>query len=176
MGQLFGRILVPHDFSQHAEKALDLAADLAAEHKGRLLVLNAIPQIVPLSSLAPNDVPVWVPTDELIGQARRDLEALVKRSIRGRVVPYECQVVVGDPSDRILRAAKGCDLVVMATAGRTGLSHLVIGSVAEKVVRHSPAPVLTVRAKLRRARMSLAPSRGRKSARARAGKPGRARR
>jgi len=59
--------------------------------------------------------------------------------------PIEVSVVIGDPMDRILAAAKQADLIVMSTAGRTGLSHLVIGSVAEKVVRHARIPVLTLR-------------------------------
>ncbi len=55
-------------------------------------------------------------------------------------------MVVGYPIDAILEAAKDVDLIVMATQGRTGLPHLLIGSVAERVVRHATKPVLTVRA------------------------------
>ena len=56
-------------------------------------------------------------------------------------------VTVGHPANEIVRAAAKADTIVMATMGRTGLGHLLIGSVAEKVVRHSPVPVLTMRAK-----------------------------
>jgi nucleotide-binding universal stress UspA family protein len=58
---------------------------------------------------------------------------------------FECRVLVGDPFLQIMAGSRTNDLVVMTTAGRTGLSHLMIGSVAEKVVRHPPVPVLTNR-------------------------------
>jgi nucleotide-binding universal stress UspA family protein len=59
-------------------------------------------------------------------------------------------VVLGHPVERILDAARRADTIVMATAGRSGLAHLVIGSVAERVVRHAPVPVLTIRPAARR--------------------------
>jgi nucleotide-binding universal stress UspA family protein len=60
-------------------------------------------------------------------------------------VPVDAKVVIGDAYQRIIAATRGMDGVVMSTSGRTGLSHLLIGSVAEKVVRHSPIPVITLR-------------------------------
>ncbi|TMB48311.1 MAG: universal stress protein [Deltaproteobacteria bacterium] len=69
-----------------------------------------------------------------------------------------CRVVLGDPLQRILAAARDADSIVIATAGRTGLSHLLIGSVAEKVVRHAPVPVLTIRPPAKR-RTSTGPAR-----------------
>ena len=61
---------------------------------------------------------------------------------------YETLVISGDPAERVLETARGlaADLIVMGTHGRKGLSRLVLGSVAERVVRESPVPVLTVRA------------------------------
>jgi nucleotide-binding universal stress UspA family protein len=58
--------------------------------------------------------------------------------------------MVGPPAGCILEAARKADAIVMGTLGRTGLPHLLIGSVAERVVRHAPVPVLTVRAPARR--------------------------
>jgi nucleotide-binding universal stress UspA family protein len=57
------------------------------------------------------------------------------------------QVTAGHPADAIVRTAEelDVDLIIMATHGRTGVAHMVLGSVAEKVVRHAPCPVLTVR-------------------------------
>jgi nucleotide-binding universal stress UspA family protein len=80
-----------------------------------------------------------------VHDTRQRLETQVKKLLGPRRVSFECWVLVGDPFQQIMAAARTTDLIVMATAGRTGLSHLVIGSVAEKVVRHSPAPVLTIR-------------------------------
>jgi nucleotide-binding universal stress UspA family protein len=141
---LFRRILVPHDFSPAATQALALAARLAGP-RGKLLVLHVIPPLNPLSGLPPAE-PVWavLPT-ALLGTELSRLRALVARSVRGRDAPRtRCRVVIGDPALRIL-AARGVDVIVMATAGRTGLGHLLIGSVAEKVVRHARVPVLSFR-------------------------------
>ena len=141
---LFRRILVPHDFSEHASRALAVAAGLAREHHGRLLVLYVITPFQPVSGFPGEGIPL-IPED-LIGSERRRLETIAARTVRGRnAPPVECKVVIGDPFQRIADAARGVDSIVMATAGRTGLSHMLIGSVAEKVVRHAPVPVLTLR-------------------------------
>src|SRR5205809_6439189 len=81
--------------------------------------------------------------------AGRRLEAMVGRVVRGRRLPFECRVHVGGPLERIIDAARGADSIVMSTAGRTGIPRLLIGSVAERVVRHAPLPVLTVRPPVR---------------------------
>jgi universal stress protein A len=84
--------------------------------------------------------------DEMQGSAQRELARLLPE---GTGVPVEItrQVVVGVPHQKILEtaAAEQVDWIVMATHGRTGLSHLVMGSVAERVVRTAPCPVLTLR-------------------------------
>ena len=136
----FRRILVPHDFSESADAALELAADLAASQGGRLAVLHVVEPFHP-----PPEVITWLRQQEIGPQMKR-LEEMVAARIGRRRVPVECRVVVGDPIGAILEAARDVDLIVMATQGRTGLPHLLIGSVAERVVRHSTKPVLTVRA------------------------------
>ena len=71
---------------------------------------------------------------------------MIAKAFRGkRVSGVDAKVVIGDAYQRIIVATRGMDAVVMSTSGRTGLSHLLIGSVAEKVVRHSPIPVITLR-------------------------------
>ncbi len=142
--KLFRRILVPHDFSQHATRALQLAAKLARQHRGRLVVLHVITPFHPVTGL-PEEGMAWIPETDIVADECRRLKALVARTLRGRAPRVECRVTIGDPFHRITDAARGADCIVMATAGRTGLSHLLIGSVAEKVVRHAPVPVLTVR-------------------------------
>jgi universal stress protein A len=88
---------------------------------------------------------------------RRDYyeEALVQlRTLVPATFPgdWEAQVTDGNPADAIVRMAEelDVDLIVMATHGRTGVPHIVLGSVAEKVVRHAPCPVLTIRQKARK--------------------------
>ena len=141
---LFRRILVPHDFSSHATRALKVAARLATAHGGRLVVLHVITPFHPATGM-PEESFEWVPDGDLVAGERRHLEALVSRTVTGRKAPtVTCKVEIGDPFRRIVDAARHADSIVMATAGRTGLSHLLIGSVAEKVVRHSRVPVLTL--------------------------------
>jgi nucleotide-binding universal stress UspA family protein len=144
MTPAFRRILVPHDFSEPATRALVLAADLARRHRGRLMVLHVITPFQPVTGLP--DVGQWIPEAEILAGARKALADVVARTVKGPdAPPVDLQVVLGDPYRRIVDAARRADLIVMATAGRTGVSHLLIGSVAEKVVRHAPVPVLTVR-------------------------------
>ncbi|MFN8545831.1 MAG: universal stress protein [Candidatus Binatia bacterium] len=145
MPSLFRRILVPYDFSDHAARALRIAVSLAATHGGKLTVLHVLPPFQPVVEFPPGES--WLPPLDLVPKVKKQLETNVARVLgRGRMAPSaSCRVEIGDPAQRIVEAARQADVVVMATAGRTGLAHLVIGSVAEKVVRHSPAPVLTVR-------------------------------
>ena len=155
MPNLFGRILVPHDFSDAAGHALRVAVGLARQHRGRLTILHVVPPY-PVAGF-PEPVTAVATEERILDSTRRHLDELVRRQVRGRgAPPVRTQVVSGDPYTRIVAAAAQATVVVMATQGRTGLSHLLIGSVTEKVVRHSPRPVLTLRAPA-----------GRKTARAR---------
>ena len=142
MADLFRSILVPHDFSPSATRALRLAADLASA-RSQIVVLHVVIPY-PVTGITPGEVP-FVSPETLVTDAKRRLETVVRR-IFGRRRRLETRVVVGDPATRIVDAARRATCVVMATRGRTGLAHLLIGSVAEKVVRHSPRPVLTMRA------------------------------
>jgi nucleotide-binding universal stress UspA family protein len=150
----FRRILVPHDFSDHAAGALRTAVGLCAPG-GRVLVLHVVVPFTPVADIPPAGIASYISPDELLSGAKRQLARLVAKAVpRGRRIRVDPKVEIGDPYQRIIQAARGMDLIIMSTAGRTGLSHLLIGSVAEKVVRHSPGPVLTLR-----------PGVGRKSAR-----------
>jgi nucleotide-binding universal stress UspA family protein len=141
---IFRRILVPHDFSDAANEALAVARRLAKQHRGRLTVLHVVTPYQPVTMLP--EVAGWISDREIVAGAKRSLDELVRRELRGRgAPPFRFHVELGDPTTRILDAATNVDCIVMATEGRTGLSHLLIGSVAEKVVRHSPVPVLTIR-------------------------------
>lgn len=137
----FQRLLVPHDFSPHSDRALKFAAALAGS-KGELLVLHAVTPIVPITDFGPG-VGFDIPIDELVASARQVLVRVVA-GLGPRGPKTTVKVEVGDPYGRIMANTRGMDAIVISTMGRTGLSHLVIGSVAEKIVRHSPIPVLTL--------------------------------
>ena len=140
--QPFRRLLVPHDLSAHADDALEVASQLAGPD-GEILVLHVVVPFVPIAT--PTAVAIQVPVTEMKEDATRYLKQVVAERLGSRRVPAQIKVVVDDPYRAILDHARGCDAIVMSTRGRTGFAHLVIGSVAEKVVRHSPVPVLTVR-------------------------------
>jgi universal stress protein A len=146
---VFRRILVAHDFSTHAADALRTAVGLLAPN-GRVVVLHVVVPVLPVTDIATAGIVSYVSPEEQVANGERELARVIAKvppRLRRRV---EGRVEVGDPHQRIVAAARGMDLVVMSTAGRTGLAHLLIGSVAEKVVRHSPVPVLTVRPRAQR--------------------------
>jgi len=141
----FRRILVPHDFSDPANYALRYAADLISAD-GKLLVLHVVVPFVPVTDIPPAGIGSYIAPDELVAGARKQLDRMIAKTLPGkRAAGVDAKVVIGDAYQRIIAATRGMDAVVMSTSGRTGLSHLLIGSVAEKVVRHSPIPVITLR-------------------------------
>ena len=143
---LFRRILVPHDFSPQATVALKAAARLARERGGTLTVLHVV---VPF--YVPADVPFGFAADAMpspaafVPEQHKRLESLVQKALGKGAPRVAYRVDIGDASQCILDAARRADSIVMSTSGRSGLSHLLIGSVAEKVVRHANVPVLTIR-------------------------------
>jgi nucleotide-binding universal stress UspA family protein len=144
-------ILVPHDFSSCANHAAALARDVARAHGARLILVHVtdLPLgLDPDALIVPTEGAAPVRAREVaVGGAQVKLDDLAER-LRKDGVEVETALVVGDVVDEILGAARRekVDLIVMGTQGRTGLSHFVIGSVTEKVVRQAPAPVLTLRA------------------------------
>jgi nucleotide-binding universal stress UspA family protein len=142
------RILVPVDFSETSLEALNYALDLARRFQAQVSVLHVVEPVVttiPGHLYAPA-VDTGAILDQQIGLAREHLAGL-ERKLNRRGKKVRSALVVGTPYLEIVERAKKtkADLVVMATHGRTGLSHLFIGSVAEKVVRSAPCPVLTLR-------------------------------
>ena len=141
----FTRILIPHDFSEPATRALRFAAQLVPPG-GQLVVLHVVVPFVPATDMPAIGFNAYISPRELVAGAKRQLDRAIAKALppkRARRV--ESKVVIGDPYQRIMDATRGMDAIVMSTAGRTGLAHLVIGSVTEKVVRHSPIPVVTLR-------------------------------
>lgn len=142
----FTRILWPTDFSPGAKAALPHALNLAAGAGAELVVLHAL-SVAPMYSVPELSAGVW---DEWDKQARaeavRQLEKLAPQLKKAKI-RTKTLLVRGVPFEQILRAAKRlkCDLIVLATHGRTGLRHVLMGSVAENVVRRASCPVLTVR-------------------------------
>ena len=149
---LFRHILVPHDFSEQATAALKTAGRLASEHGGRLTVLYVL---VPF--YMPADVPFGMPPPgDLVPEYQRRLERVVTKTLGRNRPPVTARVEIGEAAQRIIDAAHRADSIVMATSGRSGFSRLLIGSVAERVVRHATVPVLTLRIPARKRRKARA--------------------
>jgi nucleotide-binding universal stress UspA family protein len=135
-------ILHPTDFSERSRYALRYAWLLARELGARLIVLHVVP---PPPVTIHGEMIAFVPPEE------RDLDELRERlrayQADTPAVPVDHFLEEGDPAAVILRVAKTtpCDLIVMGTHGRTGLGRLLMGSVAEEVVRKAPCPVITVK-------------------------------
>jgi nucleotide-binding universal stress UspA family protein len=128
-----GTILHPTDFSERANYAFRLACSLARDRAARLIILHIVPV-----SLA----------EEKRSFGEELAEELNRMEMPDPKVRVERLLEEGDPVTEILRLARemGCDLIVMGTHGRTGLGRLLMGSVAEQVVRGASCPVLTVKA------------------------------
>jgi nucleotide-binding universal stress UspA family protein len=138
-------ILVPVDFSGHAEQALEYAIGLARKLPAHLTLLHVI-HLMPLGIV---DEGVALPPSyfqELEAEVQQAMETyrqrVQKAGLEGTVL-----VMHGMPFQSIVDTARDqhVDLIVMGTQGRTGLAHLFLGSVAEKVVRLAPCPVLVTR-------------------------------
>lgn len=140
-------ILAPTDFSRHAEGALRYACGLAERLGSTLHLLHVLPDVVPVGPdpmLVPNYPPEYYAETE--AQSREALSRAVDAS-GGCASTVETAVRWGDAVDGIVgyAAEHAIDLIVVATHGRTGLSHVLLGSVAERIVREAPCPVLTIR-------------------------------
>ncbi len=153
----FKKILCPVDFDQNSLRALRLACELAQEGKAVLYVVHVVAM--------PPGPEVALPFGRMEAAARTKLEEMIRRKVNVKA-RCEIKVLMGDPSVEILQVAKRLDakLIVMATHGRKGLRRLVLGSVAEQVVREAPCPVLTVGPRMTRAKGSQTVSPGKQRA------------
>ena len=143
----FKRFLVPTDFSPTSEIAFNYALDLAEREGASIHLLHAIEDAT-FAAAYPDGLYVELPglREQLIAEGRRRLEEAVRKCAASDVAATT-QVVVGPPASSITAEAneRGSDLIVMGTHGRSGFAHLVLGSVAERVLRTAQCPVLTVR-------------------------------
>jgi len=144
----FRRILVPHDFSPHSDAAVALADRLVALSGARLHFVHAI-QAPFMHAVTPSGV-VALALPSVVSEAAllEAEEALRRIADVGRRGAVGVHVLEGRAPDVICAVAGQlpADLIVMGTHGRTGLVHALLGSVAERVLRRAPCPVLTVRA------------------------------
>jgi len=141
--KLFGNILCPVDFDANSPAAFEYAGKLAQETGGKIFLCHVVPWSVAAVPIDASEV-----LSELKQSATSRLRQLAKEKLDARVANEIIVTVASDPGAEVVRIAKElkADAIIMATHGRKGLSHLVLGSVAERVVRESSCPVLTMRA------------------------------
>ena len=137
----YAKILCPIDFDQNSNKALEKAAETARHFKAAIFLLHAVPLTAQFA-----DVPL--PVDlyrEQQKAALARLNEIAAQKLSG--IEHQTAVYIGDVVGSILQAADQYkpDLLVLATHGRTGIAHFVLGSVAEAMVRRASCPVLTIR-------------------------------
>jgi nucleotide-binding universal stress UspA family protein len=140
----FKTILVATDFSQTSEYALEYARALATSFGSKLHVLHVVPD--PMIASAWSEAYAYDLT-ALGERLRLDAERqLAEKALTIREVAVTTEALVGRPAAIIVLTAaeRGADLIVMGTHGRSGVTHFFMGSVAERVVRSAPCPVLTV--------------------------------
>ncbi len=139
----FKHILVPIDFGETSNRALEMALELAVKFDAELTLYHA--SWLPPASYAAYAEGLYWPTDEMAREAKKELDAAVAKA-KARYPKTDAVLGSGEPWQQVLNVAKerDVDLIVMGTHGRRGLSRVFLGSVAEKIVRLSPVPVLTV--------------------------------
>jgi nucleotide-binding universal stress UspA family protein len=139
------RILVPIDFSEHADHVIEWAHHLAAEHASQLVLLHVYHLPVEFQQLEGAYLPpdFWANVKKEAEQTlRRYVAKLEEKGLRAEAVVregYPATVIVDEA------AAQKADLIVIGTHGLSGLKHLLLGSIAERVVQKAPCPVLAVK-------------------------------
>jgi len=147
---MWHKLLVPHDFSACAARALETAVELAKVHGAELALVHVseLPANLPPETLiSPVDAPGPLRVDDYTTRgARQQLEELAE-PLRRQGLTVRTFAVLGDVAEQLLALSYelGAEAIVVGTHGRKGLSHLLLGSVAEKVVRGATIPVVCVR-------------------------------
>lgn len=147
MNDLFSRIVVAVDDSDPSRRAVEFAAHLAAQYDGKLITVHAVDWVGPVSQLE-SGLSVTDPTD-VVDALRAEGKALLAEASavakKAGVTPEE-RLIEDRPIDAVLAAVKeaGATVLIIGTHGRKGLQRLVLGSVAEGILRASTIPVLVV--------------------------------
>lgn len=139
------KILVPLDFSAHSRKALNYAVKLAGQFSSTITVVNVVAPVIYAEGMV---LPAAMENLDRVSEehARGELDKIAEE-VRGHDVACDTHVLLGHPSDEIVNYAKKkeTDLLLITTHGRTGLQHFLLGSTAERILRHAPCPVMVVR-------------------------------
>ncbi|MGV1100125.1 universal stress protein [Thiovibrio sp. JS02] len=139
------KILVPVDFSENSQKILRDAADFAGKFQARLAVVFVVQSFDDYSGFFVPHMPIAQFEDEMVASAREKMKSFLAETLPGLAAPSSA-ILSGDVADEINRYAEeqGADMIIMGTHGYKGLEKVLFGSVAEKIVKTAPCPVLTI--------------------------------
>jgi universal stress protein A len=143
------RILHATDFSAASKRALDMAVEFARQNKADLLLVHVLVPHIAYPADTDADPEIYIELERSARrQAQSSIEALVAKLKRAKV-KATAVLLKGTAHGQIVRAAKyrRADMIVIGTHGRTGISKLLMGSVAGRVIAEASCPVLTVRGK-----------------------------
>ena len=135
------KILVPVDFSENSQKILGSAGDIAGQFGASLSVVFVVQSFDDYSGFFVPHMPVAQFEEEMVQGAEKKMESFLEGH-----EGIEAKVLVGDVAEEVVRHAEetGVDMIIMGTHGCKGLEKVMFGSVAEKVVKTAPCPVLTI--------------------------------
>ncbi len=141
--KLFKKILVPTDFSSQSDKSLDYAVMVANQFGAKIILLHII-EPFPYTT---TDAFMVVDNSEAMRSIAETLIKNQSKTLRQKKISVKTDLIVGNPAQEIIKKAERekADLIVMGTHGRTGVEHVLLGSVAEKIVRLANCPVLTIK-------------------------------
>jgi len=150
------RILAPTDLSEASKPGIRYALEMASSIEAIVFIYHVaqyeadFPYPLGMGEVSS----AYLPTqelDEFIHERKKALDSFVRDNFKDSMsgVTASLEIDVGDAQEMILQKAEGfsCDMIIMSTHGRTGLSHILIGSITEYIVRHSHCPVLSIRSK-----------------------------
>ena len=145
--EVIKKILLPTDFSEGAEAVLSYVLSLAKKYDAHIDILHVIHEFGDMTDFYVPHISYDVMEKEMEEAARKNMENFCRENVEGKA-GFKIHTRKGPPFLEIINAARelDSDLIVMGTHGRTGIDHILFGSTAEKVVRKSPIPVMTVRA------------------------------
>ena len=141
----FKKILCPTDFSEPSKRAVEYALAMGKSFGGKIIFVHVVEPVINSAIMGHAITMAAQLEDDLESQAKTHLKELAEKQGYDN---YETQVLRGKGSIEILDIAKklDVDLIILGTHGRSGISHFLIGSTAEKIVRSATCPVLTVKA------------------------------
>jgi nucleotide-binding universal stress UspA family protein len=153
---MYKQMLITLDGSPLAEEVVVQATELALQCNAKVFLLQVVPPVYPITSQGDFGV-VAEQSEEFLKRTGEEAKAYLEwtaQPMRGKGLEVECVTIRGIPAEEIIRCAQnnGVDLIVMATHGRSGIGRMVLGSVADEVLRRSSLPLLLYKSEAQKKR------------------------